>query len=74
MLLNSIPCAYCSSSRAFKIFIWSEPLMSSQYIYTRIIYLFYPYFKFIVVASILPKVEPCTTCNLNDLVPCSIGI
>ena len=35
---------------------------------------FYPYFNVIIVVSILPKVEPCTTCNLNELVPCSIGI
>ena len=35
---------------------------------------FYPYFNVIIVVSILPKVEPCTTCNLNELAPCSIGI
>ena len=31
-----------------------------------------------IVASTLPvfiiKVQPCTACTLNDLVPCSIGI
>ena len=39
--------------------------------------LFYAYFNVIVVVSILPifiiKVEPYTTCTLNDFVPCSIG-
>ena len=41
------------------------------------IHLFYPSFNVIVV-SVLPAfivvVKPCTTCTLNDLVPCSIGI
>ena len=37
-------------------------------------HLFYPDFNVIVVVSILPKVEPCTTCTFYDLVPCSIGI
>ena len=60
MLLNSIPCAYCSSSSSLSTFTLQDlqPLMNSQYIYTRIIYLFYPYFNFIVVVIILPKVEP----------------
>ena len=42
------------------------------------IYLFHPLFNVIVVVSILTvfiiEVEPCTTCTLKDIVPCSIGI
>ena len=45
------------------------------YIYILYIYVYIIYsILLLLYISILPKVEPCTTCNLNELVPCSIRI
>ena len=41
------------------------------YIYILYIYMYIYSILLLLYISILPKVEPCTTCNLNELVPCS---
>ena len=59
------------------IFILVLLLFLLSHLHYLFIYLFI-YFNLTVVGTILAvfitKVKPCTTCTLNDLVPCSIEI
>ena len=74
IFLTSCDYQLCSS-----VSVLSLLLLISLWLSLYLHYLFVlPFFNVIIVISVLPiiiiKIEPCTTCTLNDLAHCSIGI